>query len=180
MCLRKRALASEWSKLPLRTVPALTISSSHRLLFISSLNAMTHCANEAQADGSKNVGEEEWRARLTPQQFRVLREKATDTRFGPYFNHFAPGTYHCVGCGTLLYTSAMKFYCQCGWPSFFDCVPLSVREAPDRDGIRTEILCNACNGHLGHIFRGEGFNNPPPNERHCVNESAIYFKPQDE
>lgn len=137
---------------------------------------MTHCASKKQADGSKDIGDAAWREKLTTQEYRVLRQKATDPPFGAYNTHFETGTYHCAGCGTLLYKSSMKFPCECGWPAFFDCVPLAVREEPDSDGVRTEILCNACGGHLGHVFRGEGFNNPPPNERHCVNGTAIRFQ----
>lgn len=139
---------------------------------------MTHCAPREKADGSKDIGDAAWRERLTSQQFHVLRERGTETRFGPYYDHFEPGTYSCAACGSLLYTSEMKFRCTCGWPAFWDCVPSAVRERPDSDGLRTEIVCNACNGHLGHVFRGEGFSNPPPNERHCVNSISLSFKPK--
>eukprot|EP00658_Telonema_sp_P-2_P082436 TRINITY_DN8715_c0_g2_i4.p1 TRINITY_DN8715_c0_g2~~TRINITY_DN8715_c0_g2_i4.p1 ORF type:complete len:187 (-),score=0.76 TRINITY_DN8715_c0_g2_i4:362-922(-) len=90
-------------------------------------------------------------------------------------DHYDVGEYHCAGCETLLYTSRMKFDCGCGWPGFWDCVPGAVREHSDADGRRVEILCTACNGHLGHVFRGEGFDNPPPNERHCVNSTSLVF-----
>lgn len=139
---------------------------------------MTHCAQVSEKDGSKDKTDAEWRAQLTEQQYQVLRRKATDRRgVGEYDDFYEDGNYVCAGCGTLLYTSAMKFRCGCGWPGFWDCVPKAVREERDADGSRTEILCNACNGHLGHVFRGEGFTNPPPNERHCVNSTSINFVP---
>ncbi|CCW62236.1 unnamed protein product [Phytomonas sp. EM1] len=138
----------------------------------------TNCAQPDEKDGSKDIGDVAWRAKLTASQYRVLRRKATDPRGGHYDNFFGDGMYVCAGCGTPLYASAMKFACGCGWPGFWDCLPKAVREEPDADGMRTEILCNACNGHLGHVFRGEGFKNPPPNERHCVNSSSIMFIPK--
>ncbi|RNF21510.1 peptide methionine sulfoxide reductase B8 [Trypanosoma conorhini] len=150
-----------------------------RSLFSTSIKLqMTHCVSRAEADGSKDLGDAAWRERLTPAQFRVLREKGTDPTFGQYDDHFEPGVYLCAACGARLYTSEMKFRCTCGWPAFWDCVPGAVREEPDADGVRREIVCNACNSHLGHVFRGEGFNNPAPNERHCVNGTSIHFQPQ--
>lgn len=138
-------------------------------------SSTTHCAQPHEIDGSKDVGDAEWRKQLSSAEYRVLRDKGTDPRHMPLDRFFEEGSYVCAGCKTLLYTSEMKFDCPCGWPAFFDCVPKAVRESPDADGQRVEILCNACNGHLGHVFRGEGFDNPPPNERHCVNSTAIAF-----
>eukprot|EP00331_Platyophrya_macrostoma_P032826 CAMPEP_0176436284 /NCGR_PEP_ID=MMETSP0127-20121128/17871_1 /TAXON_ID=938130 /ORGANISM="Platyophrya macrostoma, Strain WH" /LENGTH=146 /DNA_ID=CAMNT_0017819563 /DNA_START=166 /DNA_END=606 /DNA_ORIENTATION=- len=146
---------------------------------MSSSAAHTNCAQIEEKDGSLDIGDAAWRERLTPAQFRVLRGKGTDPRGVGYERFFEKGTYVCAGCGSLLYTSAMKFHCPCGWPAFFDCVPKAVREERDRDGMRDEILCNRCNSHLGHVFRGEGFDNPSPNERHCVNSTSITFVPGD-
>ncbi|RNF05983.1 peptide methionine sulfoxide reductase B8 [Trypanosoma rangeli] len=156
----------------------LCVFVSRHFFSTSRGSQMTHCASRAEADGSKDVGDTAWRKRLTPVQFHILREKGTDPRYGPYDSYSAPGDYLCAACGTRLYTSEMKFLCSCGWPAFWDCVPGAVREEPDSDGIRTEILCNACNSHLGHVFRGEGFHNPPPNERHCVNNTSLQFQPR--
>eukprot|EP00796_Vickermania_ingenoplastis_P004640 gene4640-3343_t len=142
-------------------------------LFCSALPPMTHCVPAtAPGAGSKDVPDAQWRERLSPAAFRVLRLKATDPVGGPLDDCFEPGEYRCAGCETPLYTSKMKFACGCGWPGFWDCLPGVVREVPDADGRRVEIVCHACNSHLGHIFRGEGFQNPPPNERHCVNRSV--------
>jgi len=121
--------------------------------------------------------EEEWRAVLTPQQFAVLRKQATERPgTGEYNKHKEKGTYCCAGCGTPLYTSEHKFDSGCGWPAFFDCVPGAVEQRPDTDGRRVEIVCKACGGHLGHVFRGEGFRNST-DERHCVNSVSLRFAP---
>jgi peptide-methionine (R)-S-oxide reductase len=125
--------------------------------------------------------EEEWRACLTPKQFAVLRRGATDPRgSGEYDSHYPtePGVYVCAGCSAPLYEGKHKFDCGCGWPGFWSCIAQAVYERVDADGSRrVEILCNACGGHLGHVFRGEGFSNPPPNERHCVNSTSIKWVP---
>jgi len=112
----------------------------------------------------------------------VLREKGTDPRHltvakGGYDDLYDKGTYSCAACGVALYTSAMKFDCGCGWPGFWTNISKTVREEPDKDGLRVEIVCNACNSHLGHVFRNEGFKNPEPNERHCVNSTSLKFTP---
>lgn len=115
---------------------------------------------------------EEWRTVLSPQQFKVLREAHTEAPFsGEYDKTFNEGTYKCVGCSTPLFTSTQKFDSGCGWPAFFDSVTGAVGRRPDGPG-RTEIFCNKCNGHLGHVFKGEGFKNPS-DERHCVNSVCI-------
>ncbi|AIN99914.1 peptide methionine sulfoxide reductase, putative [Leishmania panamensis] len=138
---------------------------------------LTNCAAPHEKDGSKDVGDAEWRRVLTSQEYYILREKGTDPVGGKYDDVFEEGVYVCAGCKTPLYLSSMKFACGCGWPGFYDCIPKRVREQPDRDGHRVEIVCNACNGHLGHVFRNEGFRNPPPNERHCVNNTSIVLQP---
>jgi peptide-methionine (R)-S-oxide reductase len=119
---------------------------------------------------------------LTKSQYYVLREKGTDPRHltvakGGYDDLYDKGTYSCAACGVALYTSAMKFDCGCGWPGFWTNISKTVREEPDKDGLRVEIVCNACNSHLGHVFRNEGFKNPEPNERHCVNSTSLKFTP---
>jgi peptide-methionine (R)-S-oxide reductase len=82
----------------------------------------------------------------------VLRLQQTDRAgTGEYDEFFEEGLYVCAGCGTPLYTSQMKYACGCGWPGFWTNLPRAVKERPDEDGYRVEIVCNACNGHLGHV-----------------------------
>ena len=98
------------------------------------------------------------------------------------YNKFYPkeneGTFVCAGCGAPLYTAKSKFDSGCGWPAFYEGIPDAVMEKTDSDGYRTEILCSKCGGHLGHVFKNEGFRNPT-NERHCVNSVSIDFKKSD-
>ncbi len=123
---------------------------------------------------------DEWKAKLTPEQFRVLREKATEVPFsGKYDSVFDAGTYACVACGTELFDSAAKFDAHCGWPSFYDAKPGAVVFTPDDTlGIsRTEVTCKTCGGHLGHVFEGEGFDTPT-DQRYCINSLSLKFMPK--
>ncbi|WZZ75783.1 hypothetical protein YC2023_087153 [Brassica napus] len=158
-------------------------------------------AMASSAPGSVNKPEEEWRAVLSPEQFRILRQKGTesvcyepyslscldllcispawffyDNRTGEYNKVFGEGIYSCAGCGTPLYKSATKFDSGCGWPAFFDGIPGAINRTADPDGRRIEITCAACGGHLGHVFKGEGFPTPT-DERHCVNSVSLKFAP---
>jgi peptide-methionine (R)-S-oxide reductase len=125
--------------------------------------------------------EAEWRAELTPEQYHVLREKGTERAFsGAYFDSKESGTYRCAGCKTPLFTSRTKFDSGTGWPSFFE--PLA-REAVAEEAdaslgvLRTEVLCAACGGHLGHVFP----DGPPPSgRRYCMNSAALELVEDDE
>lgn len=114
--------------------------------------------------------------KLTPQEEKVILFKATDRPFtGDYYLKKDIGTYVCRRCNAALYRSADKFEAHCGWPSFDDEIKGSVKRIPDADGMRTEIVCSNCGGHLGHVFLGEGFT--AKNTRHCVNTSSLKFIP---
>ncbi|KAJ0977609.1 hypothetical protein J5N97_013083 [Dioscorea zingiberensis] len=129
------------------------------------------------SSGSVQKSEEEWRAILSPEQFRILRQKGTEyPGTGEYDKFFGEGVYECAGCGTPLYKSTTKFNSGCGWPAFYEGFPGAITRTPDPDGRRIEITCTACGGHLGHVFKGEGFNTPT-DERHCVNSISIKFTP---
>lgn len=116
---------------------------------------------------------------LTPQQHDVLVNKATDRPYtGEYYEKKDHGIYICRQCNAPLYQSADKFDSHCGWPSFDDEIEGSVKRNSDADGMRVEIVCNNCQGHLGHVFEGERFT--AKNTRHCVNTSSIVFYPSTE
>lgn len=112
------------------------------------------------------------------EQFRVIREKATEPAFsGEYDKHYpSSGVYNCAGCDAPLYKADTKFKSGCGWPAYFDAIPGAVTRHVDRSfgAERTEIVCSKCGGHLGHVFKGEGFPTPT-DERHCVNSVSLRF-----
>lgn len=127
----------------------------------------------------------QWNDALTAEQYRVLRKAGTEQPFGPAYEEFSRqgiGTYVCGGCGAPLFSSNEKFDSQCGWPSFYD--PADARNVKTRTDNsvgreRTEVLCTVCDGHLGHVFKGEGYDTPT-DLRYCINGVSLKFIPNED
>ena len=112
---------------------------------------------------------------LTPEEKHVILDKGTERSFtGQYWNYYEKGTYTCRQCNADLFPSTAKFDSFTGWPSFDDAIEGAVKEVPDADGMRVEIVCANCGGHLGHVFKGEGMTDK--DTRHCVNSLSLGFK----
>ena len=157
---------------------------------LSLWRASSGCASTITMS-SMPTSEEGWHTVLSRDQFKVLREKHTEPpgssehdegglEFDLIKEHKTKypteGAYACAGCGAPLYYARTKFNSGCGWPAFYDGIPGAIEEVADADGRRVEIVCAKCKGHLGHVFKGEGFKTPT-DERHCVNGICLKYAP---
>ena len=131
-------------------------------------------------DEKLGKSEAEWKETLTPEQYRILREKGTERAFtGKYWNHKEDGSYACAGCGEVLFTSGTKFDSHCGWPSFWDAADpgkIEMKEDTSFGMHRIEVVCRRCGGHLGHVFDDGP---APTGQRYCINSASIQFQKQD-
>lgn len=157
-------------------------------------NAMKN-ANEKPDAGEDidytKLTDEEWKERLTPEQYEILRQAGTERANGEVYQKFKAqggGTYYCAGCNSELFKSDTKFDSHCGWPSFYD--PSKAKNVKtDTDYLlgyaRTEVRCAVCDGHLGHVFTGENFESlgnqqTPTGQRYCINGTVLKFVPDDQ
>lgn len=149
-----------------------TIALIFLILCIHSVNAQ----NNKTMSKKVNKTEAEWKEILSPQQYKILREKGTDMPGeGGYTKHFEKGTYHCAACDAQLFESDTKYESHCGWPSFDDAIEGSVSYVLDKSHgmLRTEIICSSCEGHLGHIF--DDGPEDTTGKRYCVNTTSLRF-----
>jgi peptide-methionine (R)-S-oxide reductase len=143
-------------------------------------NSAMKTTNEFPAEKRIEKTEAEWKKELSPEQYRILREKGTERAFtGKYWDNHESGKYYCAGCGLHLFDSETKFQSGCGWPSFFaPAEKIVIAETSDFSYgmIRKEVLCARCNGHLGHVFE----DGPKPTGlRYCINSESMTFQPDE-
>ena len=166
----------------IRSATALIFSLA--ILSCSADEAKMETRKEAPADpaGKVEKTDAEWKKELTPEQYRILREAGTERANGEVykeFKHQGEGSYHCAGCGALLFSSKEKFDSGCGWPSFYDSSKANnvLEHVDNSHGMRrVETVCKRCGAHLGHVFEGEGFKTPT-DKRYCINGGGLVFVP---
>jgi peptide-methionine (R)-S-oxide reductase len=168
----------------LLSIGVVVISVFSVLLFASNKTAPSKQELSDRNPKKLNMADKDWKEKLTPEQYRILRKAGTERAFGEVYNEFkkqGAGKYLCAGCDTELFSSNEKFDSRCGWPSFFDpSKAQNVKTSVDYllGYPRTEVLCAVCDGHLGHVFTGEGFNTPT-DKRYCINGTVLKFVPVD-
>lgn len=135
-----------------------------------------------EPEGKVVKTDEEWKKILTPEQYHILREAGTERAYGEIYKEFkeqGEGAYHCAGCDALLFSSKEKFDSKCGWPSFYDPAKaenVTTKRDTSAGMVRIEVVCAKCDGHLGHVFEGEGFDTPT-DKRYCINGVGLKFVP---
>lgn len=146
------------------------------LILFSTLVSCSQEKNKPAYEYKYSLSEEEWKNKLSPEQYRVLREKGTEPAWTGKYNDFhEKGIFICAGCGDTLFTSQHKFDSHCGWPSFYtsyDNDKIQTQMDSSYGMIRVEIMCNNCGGHLGHVF-DDGPR--PTRQRYCVNSASLDF-----
>ena len=165
-----------WLGLILAAAIVVVAQQTNRVSPAPVTNSISTMSNTNQV----NKSDADWKKELTPEQFRVLREKGTERAFtGQYWDNHAAGSYKCAGCGEVLFASDAKFDSGCGWPSFDKPADKKV-VAEARDGSlfmeRTEVLCAKCGGHLGHVF--EDGPKQTTGLRYCINSASLKFEPK--
>ncbi len=149
--------------------------------------AIMEVRSEVPSDPTAKVEktDAEWKKQLTPEQYHILREAGTERANGQVYKEFksqGEGTYHCAGCNALLFSSKEKFDSGCGWPSFYDPAKaenVKLKKDVTLGMVRVEVVCAKCDGHLGHVFEGEGFNTPT-DKRFCINGGGLVYVPAKE
>ncbi len=128
-----------------------------------------------------NITDEDWKNKLTPEQYRILRQKGTEPAFtGELLHNKESGTYTCAACGSKLFDSTTKFESGSGWPSFYDVMDndaVKLVEDTSNDMLRTEVVCANCGGHLGHLF--DDAYDQPTGQRYCINSASLGFIKRD-
>ncbi len=164
------------------TVAGCQARTDHRSDMKTSPTNAVQAPAEAYPESKVEMTDAQWRDLLTPEQYHVLRQAGTERPFGRVYEEFkaqGAGTYVCAGCGAELFSSSHKFDSHCGWPSFYD--PANAKNVVTHEDrtlgmVRVEVRCARCDGHLGHVFKGEGFDTPT-DLRYCINGVALKFIP---